>query len=241
MDIQELKQHWDKFGQEDPMWAIMTDPEKKGGKWDPTDFYATGKQEIGEIMDYIQSCDFEIGYAKALDFGCGMGRLTQPLCEYFEKVEGVDIAPSMIELANKHNQYPDKCNYQVNEDNLSLFSDGEFDFVYSDIVLQHMEPKYAQQYIKEFLRILKPDGVIIFQLNIPHKSKVKDLIKSLIPDSFYQSYRKLRYGNQPLMEMHGMEKQEVVDFVESSGAKVIDVLEGKGGGWDSFFYTVRKA
>ena len=39
-----------------------------------------------------------------------------------------------------------------------------FDFVYSSLVLQHMKPEYSQNYIKEFLRILAPGGLVYFQL-----------------------------------------------------------------------------
>ena len=35
----------------------------------------------------------------ALDFGCGIGRLSQALAEHFDQVYGVDISPKMIELA----------------------------------------------------------------------------------------------------------------------------------------------
>src|ERR1700682_912533 len=49
-----------------------------------------------------------------LDFGCGVGRLTQGPASYFASVRGVDIAPSMIELAKRHNRYPDVCHYDLN-------------------------------------------------------------------------------------------------------------------------------
>ena len=37
----------------------------------------------------------------ALDFGCGVWRLTQPLADHFKEVCGIDISPNFIELANK--------------------------------------------------------------------------------------------------------------------------------------------
>ena len=36
--------------------------------------------------------------------------------------------------------------------------------VYSNIVLQHIHPHYSKQYLKEFLRVLKPGGMLVFQL-----------------------------------------------------------------------------
>lgn len=106
-----------------------------------------------------------MGRQSALDFGCGVGRLTQALCEHFFSCQGVDIAPSMIEQANRLNQHGHRCRYAVNDaDNLGQFDDRSFDFVYSNIVLQHIRPDYTINYIKEFARVLANDGVCVFQV-----------------------------------------------------------------------------
>ncbi|WP_420485333.1 class I SAM-dependent methyltransferase [Iningainema tapete] len=108
----------------------------------------------------------------ALDFGCGVGRLSQAMVQYFETVHGVDISPSMLKLADKYNQHGSKCKYHLNDqDNLKLFPDNYFDFIYSKITLQHMEPQYSRRYIREFLRILAPQGLLIFQ--IPSQSTLE--------------------------------------------------------------------
>jgi SAM-dependent methyltransferase len=71
----------------------------------------------------------------------------------------------MIDGARRLNQHGDRVHYHVNHDpNLSLFEDSSFDFVYSALVLQHMEPRYATSYVEEFARVLAPGGVAMFQL-----------------------------------------------------------------------------
>lgn len=47
---------------------------------------------------------------------------------------------------------------------LRLFDAGSFAFIISNIVLQHVQPSLATEYLREFLRILAPGGVLIFQL-----------------------------------------------------------------------------
>lgn len=42
MELAELQKHWHTYGKEDPLWAILTVPEFKGGKWDPDDFFQRG-------------------------------------------------------------------------------------------------------------------------------------------------------------------------------------------------------
>ena len=165
MDLKELQKNWDEFGKIDPLWAILTSPDRKGGKWDPTEFFASGKREIDRIMNQAQSLALPPRRETALDFGCGVGRLTQALCSWFDRCSGVDIAPSMIDLARQHNTYGIRCEYFLNTQNdLRIFPDRSFDFVYSSIVLQHMEPRYSTGYIREFVRVLRPNGLVVFQL-----------------------------------------------------------------------------
>jgi ubiquinone/menaquinone biosynthesis C-methylase UbiE len=53
-------------------------------------------------------------------------------------VVGVDIAPSMIELAEEMNRHGGRCRYVLNgEDNLRVFPESFFDLIYSNITLQH--------------------------------------------------------------------------------------------------------
>lgn len=165
MDIKNLQTHWDEFGKTDPLWAIMTNPNTKNNRWDIDDFFKTGYEHMGTIIDTANLLGYPKQRGTALDFGCGVGRLTQPLCQYFENVTGIDIAPSMIKLAGQYNKYGQRCKYILNDkSDLSLFPDATFDFVMTFIVLQHMEPKYSKSYIKEFLRVLKPGGAIVFQI-----------------------------------------------------------------------------
>jgi SAM-dependent methyltransferase len=165
MNLQELQWNWNQFGKEDPLYAILTHPDKKENRWDQQEFFKTGEDEVKSLIDYITSLHVPITFRRALDFGCGVGRLTQALCGYFDNCDGVDIAPSMVDLANKFNSFGDRCQYHVNiSDDLQLFDANTFDFIYSMIVLQHIEPKYIIRYIEEFIRVLKPGGIAVFQI-----------------------------------------------------------------------------
>ena len=145
-------------------------------------------------MNYIDSLEITLSGNKALDFGCGVGRLTQALCLYFDQCYGVDIAPSMIELAEKYNRYTRKCRYYINSaQDLSLFENNSFNFIYSNIVLQHMEPKYSKNFIKEFIRVLAGDGLLIFQIpseRIPIQNRLlsgQSTIDGPLPDSAFHA------------------------------------------------------
>jgi len=168
--LETLQKTWDRIAEEDAFWAILSDPRRKGNKWEPTEFYETGRQEVKTVLDYLQSLgvrpDFD---GAALDFGCGAGRLTQALAVRFRRAVGVDISAKMVALAEKHNRFPDSCRYIANGGDTLPLADGTLSFVYSSIALQHIEPRVVEKYISEFLRILEPGGVLVFQ--IPDRCK----------------------------------------------------------------------
>lgn len=184
MDIKELQRNWELFGKTDPLRAILTGPPTPDG-WNDDDFFRTGRQDIDAAFERLERLGKSPRRGRALDFGCGVGRLTQALCERFDTVVGVDIAPAMIELARRYNRFGDRCQYVVNDrDDLSRFPDGTFDFVYSLIVLQHMKPKYSQRYLKEFLRVAAPGGIIVFQ--IPAALKAGNTLK--LPSAAFRAH-----------------------------------------------------
>jgi ubiquinone/menaquinone biosynthesis C-methylase UbiE len=151
MDLKELQKNWDQFGRTDPLWAIRTSAGKEGNRWRLDEFFATGQAEIQSAFEHIASLGIKVPRHTALDFGCGIGRLTQALADRFDQTYGIDIAPSMIEQARRYNQHGDRCKYLLNEtDHLGVFDDASLEFICSLITLQHIDPEYASRYIGEF-------------------------------------------------------------------------------------------
>lgn len=170
MKLDQLQRHWDAFGKLDPLWAILTWNGHEEGRWKLDEFLATGREEVAELMEHLERLELRVERGRALDFGCGIGRLTQALCDHFDRCDGVDIAPSMIARARAANRYGERCQYHVNDrPDLRLFGAGSFDLVLSIIVLQHMEPAYSTRYMREFIRVLRPGGVAVFQVPWGHR------------------------------------------------------------------------
>ncbi|HKI82078.1 MAG TPA: class I SAM-dependent methyltransferase [Pseudodesulfovibrio sp.] len=163
MYLQELQRNWETFGQEDPLWAVASAPDKMDNAWDVQEFFETGSHYIDRMATWMKANGLPKGRASALDFGCGVGRLTQALCNHFKTCVGVDIAPSMLAKAKGFNQFGMRCVYRLNEaDDLALFRDRSFDMVQTAHVLQHIRPHVAVRYIAEFIRVLKPGGLAAF-------------------------------------------------------------------------------
>jgi SAM-dependent methyltransferase len=156
---------WESWARADPYWAILSDPARKGGAWDLEAFFGSGVRDVQVVLGQLEERGIEVVRGRCLDFGCGVGRLSQALAEEFEHVDGVDISETMIRLANEHNRYGDRCSYHVNQSpDLRLFADGIFDFIFTTIVLQHNPPDMAERYIRELVRILRIGGAAVFDM-----------------------------------------------------------------------------
>ena len=163
--VDHLQAVWEALAMDDPLWAILSSPDKKERGWKLDEFLKTGEDEVQQLMTTLAVNDIPFVSEAVLDFGCGVGRVCQALARRFDVVYGVDISPQMIKTAVQLNQYGEKCRYFLNaEENLRIFHDGTFTFIYSNIVLQHIPPILTSGYLQEFLRVLRPGGLLIFQL-----------------------------------------------------------------------------
>jgi SAM-dependent methyltransferase len=267
VDLKNLQENWNAFGRRDPLWAILTHPEKKGKRWKREEFFKSGAHEIEAVVKYATSLRPALKRDRALDFGCGVGRLTQALADHFLETYGVDIAPSMISLAEQFNRQGNKVKYFLNQKNdLILFADNTFDFIYSNIVLQHMEPRYALNYIREFMRIIAPGGLILFHLPseaIPPQqdptfrtAETKNSFPQL-PPNLHKAYSRARrifrwylsrvtslfpWLQEPEMEMYGVPRSEIEGLVKATSAILLDIRESKSAGpnWKAFQYCIGK-
>ena len=104
--IEESGELWDRHARRDPLWAILSDPARKGGRWDLGRFMQTGVGEVASLLYQLQTLGLDVGRGEVLDFGCGVGRLSQALAPHFQRVTGVDISAEMIEQAQSLNRFP---------------------------------------------------------------------------------------------------------------------------------------
>ncbi|MEO0142758.1 MAG: class I SAM-dependent methyltransferase [candidate division WOR-3 bacterium] len=227
--IKKIQRNWDEFAQKDPLWAILPIPEKKDNRWKIEDLFATGRDEIKSVMDYIEGLGIKIEHKKALDFGCGVGRLTQALCGYFDECIGVDISFKMLKLAQQYNRYPERCLYILNcSPDLKIFKDNTFDLIYSNIVFQHLEQKFTLAYIREFIRILKKRGLIIFQVTtgiIGLGNKLRRALNYLLPQTIRQIYKKIKYKTWAIKDMYCINEKFLNNFIKAIGGDIIDVVD----------------
>lgn len=166
MSLGRQQRDWDDLGKVDPLWAIHTDPKRRMGRWDPDEFFATGVSDVERMLAVAATLGHPEARSVALDFGCGVGRLTRALAAHFERCYGVDISNEMIAQARELNSAVGNCEFLVNDaDRLTTFDDASVDLLLTQWVLQHLPTQeLITSYLSDFLRVLRPGGLLVFQL-----------------------------------------------------------------------------
>ena len=226
MNLSDLQTTWNGLGGTDPLWAILSHPDKKGRRWNTEEFFATGVREIESLMSDLRSRSRPLGTRAALDFGCGVGRLTQPLWKYFDEVVGVDLSATMVRIAEAHNRAPGRCRYLVNAaPSLAQFPTGSFDLVLSYLTLQHIPPLYSTSYLREFVRVTRTGGTICVQLPAAPTTRSAALRVSLshARNTLWAVLGRVGIGGGARAGMYGVSRETVRDVLRDAGAQLEDV------------------
>jgi SAM-dependent methyltransferase len=222
--LKELQRNWDGLAQADPLWAICTDPAKRNNQWTREEFFATGHKEIEAVFGYATKMGVCIDKTSpALDFGCGVGRLTRALANHFSECVGIDISSAMINYARELSSDLSHCRFLLNEDvQLKSLPDNYFGFIYSSLVLQHIARPCSHQYVAELVRVLKPGGVLIFQ--VPEKLRANSLTKIRTRLALRSRTQSVLGRQKPYaMEMHCIGENVIRNLIARTGTRVVDV------------------
>lgn len=234
MSLNRSKKHWEDMGELDPCWAILTEPGTKHGNWDLEKFFETGSREISCLTSEAEKLGLPKQQDWALDFGCGVGRLTRALALHFVNVVGIDISQSMLRRAIDLDP-PRNCQFLLNDSETIPFPSRQFDLIYTALVLQHVPTQDAiRQYIAELVRVLKVGGLLVMQLpnHVPLRRRLqaRPRVYAWLRSAGFSEkllYRKL--GLHPI-PMNFLPESEVISIIESGGGTALQVVADQRAG-----------
>jgi FkbM family methyltransferase len=202
-ELDRLRRVWETLGRDDPLWAVLSQADKRGGRWDPDEFLATGHIEIEAQLAALAPSGYPSGRELALDFGCGAGRLTRALAAHFEHVIGIDVSASMVDAATRLNADVGGIEFRVNPSpRLDDVADASVDFVFSHITLQHIPAALAAGYVGEFFRVLAPGGAVVFQFVDDNDESLRGRIFGIAPNRWLNPLRRILWRRRDVFEMH---------------------------------------
>lgn len=106
---------------------------------------------------------------RALDFGCGPGRMIRRMAKYYHRVDGVDISPTCLETAKRWcaDLAPTQQPFLTQNDGVVLngVPSRAYHLVYSTIAFHHINSyPIRMSLLGEFRRVLKYGGRLALQM-----------------------------------------------------------------------------
>ncbi|HEU4665943.1 MAG TPA: class I SAM-dependent methyltransferase [Dokdonella sp.] len=234
-ELERLRRVWETLGRDDPLWAVLSQADKRGGRWDASEFLATGRLEIEARLAMLGASGYPRRRALALDFGCGAGRLTRALGPYFERVVGIDVSSSMVDTARRLNADVGNVEFRCNASpRLEGMADASVDLVFSHITLQHIPATLAAGYIDEFYRVLAPGGVAAFQFVVGVDRSWRGKVFQHVPNGGLNLMRRIAWRRSAVFEMHALSEAELARrLLSRPHLRLVDASDdaAAGRGW----------
>ncbi|WP_333612291.1 class I SAM-dependent methyltransferase [Brevundimonas bullata] len=149
---------WEEIGRSNPYYGVLTDPRFKTENLNDkvrADFFATGEGDIRWASELLTRRYPDFSPASALDFGCGVGRLTRALAAATGDAFGVDISEAMLAEARRSALPGTAFGCEL--------PDRTFDWIVSIIVFQHIPPERGYLLLRALMERLAPGGFVTLQ------------------------------------------------------------------------------
>jgi len=215
---------WNALGETQPYFAVLTEDRflrEQMSDEDREAFFASGDADVAHLFGLIP--DFVP--RSALDFGCGVGRLTRALSKRVDRVAGVDAAESMLRLAREN--VPDATFS-------STIPDQNFDFIVSLIVFQHIPVRRGEALLAELLGHLENGGVaaLHFTFRRPGSSlrRIARGIRARVPLVHRIAQRLRGERSMPYMQMNEYDQSRIVSIMRRHGCGEPRIVPTNHGG-----------
>jgi SAM-dependent methyltransferase len=150
----DMKADWDARARANPFWYIACNDAESESQ-----FAASGRRDAARLLAGLEQ--LLPGRDRALEIGCGIGRLLEPLAGEFRELYGVDVSAEMI--AQGRARLAHLRNVQLAEvagTGGLPFADSYFDFCFSYITFHHIPDKdIVRHYVGEAGRVLRRGGI----------------------------------------------------------------------------------
>ena len=213
--FEQVAREWEELGSSQPVWSVLSREPYKNVQRDtvPQSFYISGEREAKRLVGALRRNGIAPPFTRAVEYGCGLGRVSIPLSRFCRHLDAYDISGSHIELAKRHAAETKVENILFHQvETPSDRPETGYDLYYSCLVFQHNPPPVILRLIRNALEGLAPDGVAVFQLPVFLKGYEFKL----------NSYLGRRRSG---IEMHAVPQRLVLDIISEKGCRLLDLYE----------------
>jgi SAM-dependent methyltransferase len=233
---------WAFYGEHDPYFGVLTDDAFLSGSLTEEsrqEFFSTGQSYVESLRETIgkQLCS-SFAPTRALDFGCGVGRITLPLARFCSTVVGVDISEAMLAEARHNSEREGLTNIEFmrSDDDLSSLT-GTFDFIHSFIVFQHITPERGLAMMKRILHVLTEGGIGALHFtyfdDLTPLERARYILYMRVPALWALKNKMLLRPSHPMLQMHNYSLSKLFRLLQTENCHKLSVqfsYHGKFGG-----------
>ena len=240
---------WKTFGENDPYFGVFSDPKYAGRTLSEplrADFFRSGDDHVRDLIEILEDCFGDIATGSALDFGCGVGRITQALAKRFDAVVGLDISPGMLAEARRNAQVSGLANVTyANSLDLDCLQPASHDLVHSYIVLQHIPVATGEAIVERLIAAIKPGGIGALHMTIvPATGRIGASLRNLVKRNrvlrIIGNVAKGRAWNNPAMAMNLYRTERIIEMLARSGIERFHCIRVDDWGSIGLFFLFRR-
>lgn len=186
---------WQKIGEEEPYYGVLTNPIflKDNLSTDTLKiFWDGGHQDINFFLSTIRQHFGDFQPKTAIDFGCGVGRLTRAIASHVETVTGVDVSPGMLLEARK--------DAPANARFADTLPEAAVDWIVSHIVFQHIPPVKGYALFADLMQRLAPGGAFAIHVTLFKDKDFLDHAVQVVERAGWDGQTLQSYATKPISE-----------------------------------------
>lgn len=194
--MNEMRERWDLRAKTDAVAYIESNRDVP----DLDGFFALGEHFAQVLVDPVLG---GAARGRALDLGCGLGRITRALARRFDEVVAVDVSAEMVRRAEELHpavELPNVSFHATDGVHLPL-EDESVDFVFSYEVFQHLPSRDVMNAnLLEVARVLRPEGLALIHVHRAPGAAAYWLerTKRLVPDGIWLRLKRVLGRGDPL-------------------------------------------
>lgn len=216
---------WEKWGATDPYYGVFSSEQYRASKLSnerKEEFFRSGEDYVDSMFTKMNTLfNKDILPDRAMDFGCGVGRLTKPLAKRCKHIIGIDVSTSMLKEARSNCSECQNISFVISDDQLSILTEG-FDLVHTHLVLQHIPWHRGHRIVEQLLNRVNKGGYIVlhfvYKYNVPYLLRFLVKLRYKIPVlNYLRNLCKGHYVTEPPMQMHAYDLGWILSKMHSLG------------------------